>query len=116
MTYAYIVLAGDMELDTSDFIDYPDAVVLTEYSSDEDRPVLIAALDNMKTGDILLVRSFTDLGMSAMDLIDLSLEAENKSIRVFSVLEGFSDLDITKIRHMDTEAKIEQESSKHFRL
>jgi len=113
MTYAYLLSEEGTGIgDISDFNEYPDAEIIMESQTDGSRPILMSTLDSMEAGDILLVRYLRDLGMSAMDLLDLSLEAETKSISIIAVLDRFSDLELTKIRIMDIEAKIEQESLK----
>ncbi|EJQ96307.1 hypothetical protein II5_06087 [Bacillus cereus MSX-A1] len=65
--------------------------IITEKMSGtkKDRPELIRLKDKIRTGDTLIVESFSRLGRSTKDLIELVEYFEQKGVKLFSLKENF---------------------------
>ncbi|MGR6001840.1 recombinase family protein [Bacillus cereus] len=65
--------------------------IITEKMSGtkKDRPELIRLKDKTRTGDILIVESFSRLGRSTKDLIELVEHFEQKGVKLISLKENF---------------------------
>lgn len=71
--------------------DYDCIEILTEKISGTkaDRPELVRIKDKIRTGDTLVIESFSRLGRSTKDLIELVEWFENKGVKLISIKENF---------------------------
>lgn len=65
--------------------------ILTEKISGtkNDRPELIRLKDKVRAGDVIIIESFSRLGRSTKDLIELVECFENKGVKLISIKENF---------------------------
>jgi DNA invertase Pin-like site-specific DNA recombinase len=71
--------------------DYDCIEILTEKISGTkaDRPELVRIKDKIRTGDTFVIESFSRLGRSTKDLIELVEWFENKGVKLISIKENF---------------------------
>jgi len=68
--------------------------ILTEKMSGtkKDRPELKRLQDKIRPGDTIVIESFSRLGRSTKDLIELVEHFENKGVKIISIKENFDTI------------------------